>query len=91
MAGLESNKTLDFDPEDLTIAELEELEDAVGKAIGKLFAEFQTQDFSAKSVKAMIWIIKRRENPGLTLEEASKFKLSELFKPEENGQKPNPT
>lgn len=37
-----------------------------------------TVELSTKALKALIWIVKRQDNPDFTLEDARKIKVSEL-------------
>lgn len=81
---------LHVDPDDLTIGELEDFEEIVGKPLDEalvLDAKTKQPRISAKVLKAFIFIVYRRANPDFTLEQARAVKVSEL----QLGTKPDPT
>lgn len=60
---------------DLTIGDLEDFEDIVGVA----FEDAQAGRFrSIKAVKALVFLTMRRTNPDFTIEDARKFKITDL-------------
>lgn len=60
--------------DDLTIGDLETIEEIAGEPAGRVFS----QDFSAKVLKALIFVVKRQENPDYTLEEASQVRFGDI-------------
>lgn len=88
MAGSKT-ESLKFDPEDLTIGEMEDLEQAAGKSFGEIIRDFRTDMFSVSTIKAIVWVVKRRDDPGFTLEQAREVKASLLFA-STNGDSPSP-
>lgn len=65
---------MDINLDDLTIGDLEEIEDVVGETSDSIFKGTP----SAKALKAIVYVICRRENPEFTLEDAAKVKVSDL-------------
>lgn len=74
-----------FNFESLTIGEARELEKITGSGLGKVFEQFQSGDYSADLLAAMLLVVGRRYNPNLTLEEIDSIDLGDL---ELNPQKP---
>lgn len=60
----------------LTIDELEEIESKVGHTIAR---EIMTFDFRMDTIKGLLWIGMRRENPNATYEEAGKLDFDQLM------------
>lgn len=58
--------------EDLTLGEIEEMEQAAGLKLSEL------GNGSAKATIALIWISQRRLDPAFTLEDARALKVAEL-------------
>ena len=68
---------LTIDPDELTIADVADIEDAVGRPINELF----TGDSSApqgRALQALVWISMRRDNPSFTFEDAGKVKFTDI-------------
>jgi len=61
-----------LDVNDLTLGELEELEEATGVKLADL------GNGSVKSTIALIWISERRRHPEFTLDDARQLKVTEL-------------
>lgn len=66
---------LSINPDDLTLEELEVLEETLGTGIDGAFADGKPK---AKAMRVIIWLMKRREDPDFTLEDAGKLRLSDL-------------
>lgn len=64
---------INIDPEDLTLDEVEEVEDLIGGDVTEAFAKGQPK---AKAIKALVFVLMRRDNPAITMEEVGKLKLS---------------
>jgi hypothetical protein len=60
--------------ETMTLAEIEQIETLTGRGIEAIMAEGAPRGVA---LKAIIWVLKRRENPGYTLEDAGKVSLRE--------------
>lgn len=88
---------LSFDPNKLTVGDLEDFEEVVGKELGDVLRPRIVRDpdtneieldedekpvrvvkLPAKAIKALVWIVKRAENPEFTLDDARKVNVSEL-------------
>ena len=63
-----------FDFESLTLEEVEIIENLTGESIDSAFGNGKPK---GKALKSFIWIVMKRENPKFTIEEASKFTLSQ--------------
>jgi hypothetical protein len=72
-----ADETLSINFDDLTIGDLEVLEDVAGPTAMK---ELQSGEYSAKLLKAFVLIAKRKSDPSFTAEQASQIKLSVLNK-----------
>ncbi len=68
-------RLLDFDPEDLTLDELEELEELLGTALDGMLTGDTPK---GRALKAIVWIMIRRDNPEATLEDAGRYKIRDL-------------
>ena len=62
----------------LTIGELEDLEDAAGITLGQLVAELRTETYRVRTLRSLTWVMARRLDPELTLEDARAFALGDL-------------
>jgi hypothetical protein len=65
-----------FDFESLTLEEVEILENLTGEAIDQAFANGKPK---GKALKSFVWIVMKRDNPKFTIEEASKFTLTQAL------------
>jgi len=74
--------TLNID--DLTIQDLQDFEDEVGKPLSEAVGD----NMSARALKALVWVVKRAEDPNFTLDDAGKIKVEELDLGDDGG---NPT
>ena len=69
-----------FNFEELTIGDIEEIENITGKA----YEDMDWNKPSMKLMKAMVFISERRKDPEFTIEDAAKVKLVDLKVGEEN-------
>lgn len=65
---------ISFDLEQLTIGDLEDLEDICGKP----YEELDFTKPNAKMVKAMVYLSERRRNPDFTIDDARGVKLADV-------------
>jgi hypothetical protein len=65
-----------FDFETLTIAEVETIEQISGSPIDALMDD---KSLKGKSLKAVVFIVKRRENPQFTLEDAGQLSFKDAM------------
>lgn len=63
---------LDINLDDLTIAEIETMEDVIGGPIDEAFKEGRPR---GKALRALGYVIKRRTNPEFTLEDAGNLHI----------------
>lgn len=87
MAGSET-ENVTFDPSDLTVKEVKELQNATGKKFGEIIREFRTEDFDVETLQVIAWLVRRRKEPGLSLEMVEDARLSDFMGG--NGSSPNP-
>lgn len=66
-----------YDLDDLTLDEMEEIENIVGAA----FSEVNYG--SSKGLKAFTYVLLRRTNPEITMAEVGKIKVAEFIEPDE--------
>lgn len=64
--------SLDLNLDDLTIDEFDDLYEALGEAD---FDALSQGKFRPRALRAIAWIVKRRDNPEFTLKDAGKLKL----------------
>lgn len=67
--------TTPFDFESLTLDEVETIELLTGSSIDQIMSDGAPK---GKALKAIIYIIKKRQDPEFTLEQAGKFKMSDV-------------
>jgi hypothetical protein len=70
-----------MDMDDLTIGDLEDVEKATGMPFPDIAAALATADEAMPPipiVKALIWVTRRKSEPGYTLDDTRDLKLSEL-------------
>lgn len=65
-----------FSFEDLTLEEIETIEQLLGSDIGTAFADGKPK---GKALKVFIWVAKKRTNPAYTIEEASKMSMKDAL------------
>lgn len=68
-----SENQIDFDQ--LTLDEVETIENLAGVAIDKIVNDGMPK---GKNLKAIMFVLKRRENPDFKLEDAGKFTVAEV-------------
>jgi len=71
-------ETIRFDIDELTLGEMADIEDYTGHRLGEMFPQNGSVKLSGKELIAIVWIVKRRENPAFTLDDAKKLKFGEL-------------
>lgn len=75
----------EYDTDDLTLDEVETVEDLCDSALDEI-------DWRrAKAIKAMVFVLKRRDNPDVTLDDIGAIRVVDLVeKDEEEGDSPPP-
>lgn len=63
--------------DELTLDEIEEMEQLLGKAIDEAFGDGRPK---GRALKVLVYIISRRENPKFTMEDAGKLTQTEAAK-----------
>lgn len=66
-----------FDFEAMTLDEVETIEALTGASIDSVVADGKPK---GKNLKAIIYVLKRRENPDFKIEDAGKFTIAEVSK-----------
>lgn len=69
-----STESITINPDDLTLGEVEAIEEVVGKPFSEAFAGA----VSAKAAIALVYVVKRRDNPDFTLDDARAYKIADL-------------
>lgn len=67
-----ADDTLDIDLTDLKVREIEELEEITGLPFDECFV---TGGMKGKTIRALGYIVKKRDNPDFTLEEAGELRI----------------
>ena len=70
--------TVEFDLDDLTLGELEDLETHIGIPAQTLIDRFAAGEISAAMMIAVIWVIGRRTDPDLTVDDVRAYSLTEM-------------
>jgi hypothetical protein len=65
------------DFEAMTLSEVEEIELLTGRSIETIMSDEAPR---GRALKAIIWVLKKREDPSFTLEQAGKLSLKEAAK-----------
>lgn len=65
-----------FDFQDLSLEEVELIENLIGVAIDEAFEDGKPK---GKALKVFVWVMTKRTNPNYTIEEASKLSLKQAF------------
>lgn len=63
--------------DELTLDEIEEMEQLIGRPIDEAFADGKPK---GRALKVLVFVAKRRENPKFTFEDAGKFSQAEATK-----------
>lgn len=69
---------LELDVNRFTLAELEDLEEATGLTFTKLGEVLASGDYPIKLLRAVVWILRRRVEPGYSLEDARTLSLGDI-------------
>lgn len=72
---------LDINLDDFTIGELEEIEEIGGVP----FSSIGEGNLPIKAIKALVFVVKRRDDPAFTIEDAAKVKVTEFTVTAETG------
>ena len=64
--------------DDLELGELKLLEEATGQKLARILREFESNDFGADTIAAIVWISLRRDDPEATIEDADRIKLRQI-------------
>ena len=81
-----------FDLDNMTLAEVEEIEDAAGAPVSAIIRGMAGGPLTARMIAAMLWSSRRKANPTYTLEEARAVKIGEVaFATPEREPEPTPT
>lgn len=67
--------TITIDPDDLSLGEVEAIEDILGKPFSQVFAD---GGVSAKAAVALVYVVMRRDDATFTLDDARAFKIGSL-------------
>lgn len=70
------SETIKLDPDELTLGDLDDFEEAVGKSFFECIANGATP--SPKALMALVWITERKTDPTYTLEKARDVKVGSL-------------
>lgn len=89
-----ASNALVIDPNSLSVGDIEDIEEYVGKPISEVFKEGPADaegnrevQLSGKALVAVVWVLKREADPDFTIEDARKVKITD-FKLETNGVDP---
>ncbi len=80
---------LQFSEADLTVGDLEDIEDYTGQPFTGLNVDGNgNTNLSAKMLTALIWVTQRHEDPEFTVEQARQVKVTEIEVASQNGADP---
>lgn len=60
---------------DLTVGDLEQIEDIAGVTAGQMFSG---GGFSAKAIKAIVYVVHKKDDPSFTLDDAANVKFTDV-------------
>ena len=93
--------SLDFDPDSLTVGELEDFAEVAGMEFSEASYVVEVEDgkggtttarrMKAKGLVALVYVLQRRTNPDFTLEDARKVKMADFNVPTSAAKRANPT
>lgn len=69
---------LQFDPESLTLGDLEDFESYVGLPLERALDPVTNQPSTMRALVGLLWILHRQQDPQFTLQQARALKLHEL-------------
>lgn len=69
------SEAINIDPNDLTLDEIELVEDTLGLSIDTAFS---TGTPKAKALKTLVWVMMRRDDPEVTIESVGSLKLTDI-------------
>lgn len=67
---------MDFNFGDLTLDEVETMENLIGESLDYAFIEGKPK---GKALKVFVWVLTKRSNPDFTIEQASKVSLRDAL------------
>lgn len=73
----EGTEVLNIDFNDLTLGDIEDLEDTAGLNMRDLMGK-SAKELPTKALIALVWIVKRHENPDYTYEDARNLRIGTL-------------
>lgn len=80
---------LTFNEDDLTLADLEDIEDYARMPFTGLEVDGDgNASLPARMLTALVWVTQRHENPDFTVEDARRVRVSEIEVPSQNGVDP---
>lgn len=71
----ENNEVLTFDVDELTLGQLEELEELTGRSLSEMERDFRARKFRAKDLTAIAYVIKHADDPDFTIDDARALKI----------------
>jgi hypothetical protein len=74
----DTQQILDFDPDTLTLGEMEDMEEAAGLGFMELITMFEEERLTTRALRAVTWILLRRGDPDLTFEDTKNITVGEL-------------
>lgn len=69
---------LRIDIESMTLGEIEELEEIAGVSFTNLAGQLASGDVPMRFVTAIAYLVRRRQEPGYTLDDARRLQLTDL-------------
>ena len=64
--------------QDMELGEIELIEEATGLTIAAILRQFETSDYSATVLIAIVWLALKRDDPEATMDTARKVKLTQI-------------
>ena len=68
---------LNLNIDTLTLADVADLEEVTGRPVDAIFGD-QAGEPKGRILQALVWVIKRQEDPSFTFEDAGRIRFSEL-------------
>lgn len=71
---IDPDQSFTLDVEDMTLGELEDLEECADVTIGDL----QAGNLPMKAIRVLVWIVARRDDPAATVDDFRDVRLSQI-------------
>ncbi len=75
---MSEQRTIVFDPEELTLGEMEEIEGLVGVSFQELVTMFEAEKLTTIAMRAIMYILIKKDEPEFTFDDAKSLTVADL-------------